>query len=170
MYSAQSKCMMLFLCGLCKSTGSQFIIRSRFTAAVPRLIVGDANFNFFSYFVHSHGFRFLEVWCLTVFASSGHHVLLKSGLQDTLSFKLLKKMCNTVNELTYDHWVRLLILGKRLFCLPGDRSVESAWASPLCSPCRVERRRWANAVRASAIRVIKSNMHVCWIKRRSQST
>ena len=51
----------------------------------------------FSWCVHSHGFWFLQVWCLTVFASTGQCVLLKFGLQDTLSYKVLKNMCNTVN-------------------------------------------------------------------------
>ena len=60
-------------------TQSQFMIRSNFTAAVPGLTVSDLNFNF-SCFVHNHGSCFLRVWCPTVFASSGHCVLLKFGL------------------------------------------------------------------------------------------
>ena len=99
MFSARSKRIMLFLCGLSSRTKSKFMIRSYFTAAVPRLIFSDVNFNFFC-FVHNHRFCFLHVLCATVFASSGHHVLLlKFGLQDTLSHNMLKKKnlkCNTV--------------------------------------------------------------------------
>ena len=59
------------------------MIRNHSPAVVPGLIVSDVNFNF-SCFVHNHGFCFLQVWCPTVFASSGHRVLLNFGLQDTL--------------------------------------------------------------------------------------
>ena len=47
------------------------MIRCHFTAAVPRLIVNDVNFNF-SRFVYKHRFCFLQVWQPTVFASLGH--------------------------------------------------------------------------------------------------
>ena len=43
------------------------------------------------FFAHSHGSCFLQVWCPIVFVSSGHLVLLKIGLQDTLSYKMLQK-------------------------------------------------------------------------------
>ena len=64
-------------------------------AAVPGLIVSDVNFNF-SCFVPNQGFSFFggQVWFPTVFASSGHCVLLKFGLQDTLSYKVLRKIFN----------------------------------------------------------------------------
>ena len=39
----------------------------------------------------------LQVWCLTGFASSEYHVLLKFGLQDTLSYQELKKKVQ--------HWI-----------------------------------------------------------------
>ena len=42
--------------------------------------------------VHNHEFCFLQVWCPTVFASLGHRVQLKFGIQDTLSYKVLKKV------------------------------------------------------------------------------
>ena len=64
-------------------TETRFMIRNHSTAAVPGLTVSDVNFNF-SCIVYNNGFRFLQVWCPTVFASSGHRVLLKSGLQDTV--------------------------------------------------------------------------------------
>ena len=48
-----------------------------------------------SCYVHNHGFCYRQVLCPIVFASSGHCVLLQFGLQDTLSYKVLKKMCNT---------------------------------------------------------------------------
>ena len=42
----------------------------------------------FHVFVHNKRFFFffLQVWCPTVTASPGHHILLKFGLQDTLSY------------------------------------------------------------------------------------
>ena len=61
-----------------------------FKAAAPGLIVSDVNFNF-SCFVHNHRFCFLPVWCPTVFESSRHSVLLKFGLQDTLSYEVIEK-------------------------------------------------------------------------------
>ena len=67
--------------------------------AILGLIVRDVNFNF-SCFVHNHEFCFLQVWCPAVFASSGHRVLLKLGLQDTLSYKVLKK-CATLSTGMY---------------------------------------------------------------------
>ena len=70
------------------------MIRGHFTAAVPGPIVSYVNFTF-SCFVHNHRFCFLQDWCPTVFASSGHRVLLEFGLQDTLSCKLIKK-CATL--------------------------------------------------------------------------
>ena len=72
------------------------MVRSHFPAAVPGLIVSYVKFNF-SCFVHNHRFCFLQVWCPTVFASSEHHVLLKSGPQDTSSCKVLKK-CATLQH------------------------------------------------------------------------
>ena len=72
------------------------MIRSCFTATVPGLIVtlslfvSDVNFNFY-FFLHNRGFCFLQVWCPTGFASLGQRVLLKFGLQDTLSYKVMKK-------------------------------------------------------------------------------
>ena len=83
------------------------MIRSHQMAAVPGLTVSDVNFNF-SCLVHNHGFCFLKVWCPTVYASSGHSVLLTFGLQDTLSHKVIKKMCNTaagqqISMLCSDH-------------------------------------------------------------------
>ena len=85
---------MLFLCRLYSWTESKFTIRGYFAKAVPGLIVSDVNFSF-SWFVHNHGFCFLQVWCPTVFVSSGRRVLFKFGPQDNLSYKVLKKMCNT---------------------------------------------------------------------------
>ena len=72
------------------------MVRSHFMAAVLGLIVSDKNFNF-SCFVHNHRFCFLQVSCLTVFALSGHRVLFKFGLQDTLSYNVLKK-CATLQQ------------------------------------------------------------------------
>ena len=84
-------------------------VRHHFTAAVSGLTVSDVNFNF-SFFGHNHGFCFLQVWCPTVFASSGQYVLLKFGPQDTLSYKVLKHKCNTVRG-------SLLMRRKYLACL-----------------------------------------------------
>ena len=60
-------------------------------ADVSGLIVSGVNFNFFC-FVHNHGFRFLQIWCPIVFASSGHRVLLEFGHHDTLSYKVIKNV------------------------------------------------------------------------------
>ena len=68
MYSAWSK--LIMLCRLYGWTESRFMIRNHSTAAIPGLTVKDVNFNF-SCFVHNR-FCFLQVWCPTVFASSGH--------------------------------------------------------------------------------------------------
>ena len=81
------------LCRLYSWTESRFTIRNHSTVAVPGLIVSDGNFNI-SHFVHNR-FCFLQVWCPTVFASSGHPVPLNFGLKNTLSYCMLKKMCNT---------------------------------------------------------------------------
>ena len=53
------------------------------------------NFNF-SCFVHNHRLCFLQVWCPTVSALLGHHVILRFDLHYTLSYKVIKKMCNAV--------------------------------------------------------------------------
>ena len=92
MHGQSSSCFLLYLffVGLIAEPKSKFMVRSHFTAAVPGLIASDVNFNF-SCFVHNHGFCLLQVRCRTAFASSGYHVLLKFGLQDTLSHKVLKK-------------------------------------------------------------------------------
>ena len=68
-------------------------------AAVSGLTVSDLNFNF-SYFVHNHGRCFLQVWRLTIFASSGFGVLSKFGLQYTLSYEKVLKKCATL-KLTF---------------------------------------------------------------------
>ena len=65
-------------------TESRFMIRNHSTAAVPGLTVSDVNFNI-SCLVHNR-FRFLQVWCPTDFASSGHGVLLNFGPRDSLSY------------------------------------------------------------------------------------
>ena len=66
------------------------MIRNHFTAAVSGLIVSDVNFSF-SCFAHNHGFGLLQVWC-------PYCVLLEFGIQDTLSYKVIRKMCNTDNH------------------------------------------------------------------------
>ena len=63
-YSARSKRIML--CRLYSWTECKFVVRNHSTAAVLGLIVGDVNFNFLC-FVHSARFRFLQVWCHSVF-------------------------------------------------------------------------------------------------------
>ena len=65
LHSQSASCFVGFLCDKTPLYGSQ------------GLIFSDVNFNF-SYFVHSRGFCFLQVWCPTVLASSGQHVLLIS--------------------------------------------------------------------------------------------
>ena len=90
MYSALSKRIMPFLCRLSSWTESKFIIRSHFMAAVSGLIVSGVNFNFFC-FVHNCGFCFLQVWCPTVFASSGHRILLKFESPGHFEYKMIKK-------------------------------------------------------------------------------
>ena len=101
MSSAWSKRIMFFPCRLYCWTESKFKIRNHFTAAVSWLIVSDVNFNF-SCFGHNHGFCFLQVWRPTVFASTKRCVLLKFGLQDTLSYKVIKT-CATllINEIMF---------------------------------------------------------------------
>ena len=79
------------LCRLYSWNKNRFMIGHHSTAAVPGLAVSDVNFNFSS-FVHNHGFCFLQVWCPTVFVSSGHRVLLNVGLWDTLFYYVLKKL------------------------------------------------------------------------------
>ena len=65
--------------------------------------------------VDNHGFCFLQVWCPTVFASSGHHVLLNlvlttrpfssKELDHTFIIKLLPRSCCHFNfGLTCDHF------------------------------------------------------------------
>ena len=49
------------------------------------LTIFVTNINFSS-IIHNHRFCSLQVWCPIVFASSGHHVLLKFGLQGTLFY------------------------------------------------------------------------------------
>ena len=51
-------------------TRSSFMMRTHSTAAVSGMITSDVNFTF-SWFIHNHGFCFLQVWCPTLFASSG---------------------------------------------------------------------------------------------------
>ena len=103
MNGAWAKCIMLLLCRLYSWTKSKFtMIRSYFTAAVPGLIVSDVNFNF-SCFVHNNRFCFLQVWCSTAFASSGHNVLLKLGLQDTVSYKVTKNCAALKTTHTYTY-------------------------------------------------------------------
>ena len=81
------------------------MIRNHCTAAVPGLIISDVNFNF-SCFIHNHGLCVLHVWHPIVFASSGHVVQLKFGLQDTLSYKVPTN-CATQQPQTYIHIDRL---------------------------------------------------------------
>ena len=91
-WSEESGHVLITPCTFYSWTESSFKIRNHSRAAVPGLmIVSGVNFTF-SCFVHKHRFCFLRVWCSTDFASSGHPVLLKFGLQDTLSLKVLKNV------------------------------------------------------------------------------
>ena len=102
MYGAQSK--LIKLRRLFSWTESNFMIRNHSTAAVQGLIISDVNF-YFSCFVHNHRSCFLPVWCPIVFASLGHHVLLKSDPQDTLSQKMLKNVqCCTCLTKIFEAW------------------------------------------------------------------
>ena len=58
-------------------------------------IISDVNLNFPCSQPQIFFFFFLPIWYPIVFASSGHYALSQFGLQDTLSYKVLKKMCNT---------------------------------------------------------------------------
>ena len=86
------------------------MIRSHSAAAVSGIIVSDVNFNF-SCFVHNSGFCFLQVWCPTVFVSSGHHVLLNFGIQDTLSYNVLKQCATLSNKRSVTAQVMVVIKG-----------------------------------------------------------
>ena len=66
------------------------MIRHHSAADVPGLFVSDVNFSF-SCFVHNDGFCFLQVGWPTVFASPSPCVPLTFGLQDALSYQVLKK-------------------------------------------------------------------------------
>ena len=71
------------------------MIRNHTKAAIPGLTVKDVNFDF-SCFVHNNGILFSASpvsYCF--FVSSGQHVPLNFGLQDTLSYEVLKK-CATL--------------------------------------------------------------------------
>ena len=47
-----------------------------------------------------HRLCFLQVWCPVVFALSSHCVLLRFGLQDTLSYKVLKNVQHSTHNLS----------------------------------------------------------------------
>ena len=84
------------------------MIRNHTKAAVPRLTVKDVNFDF-SCFVHNNGILFSASpvsYCFCV--SSGQLVPLNFGLQDTLPYKVLKKMCNSVSIQLF-HFNRKLV-------------------------------------------------------------
>ena len=92
-------------------------------AAVQGLIVNEVNFNF-SCFVHNNGFCFLHIWFPTLLASSGRRVLLKFGLQNTSSYKVLKKMCNAATA-----WETTNVSpGERMLCWPEVMSIKSVVA------------------------------------------
>ena len=97
MYSAESQRTML--CRLYSWTESRFMVRNHSAAAVLGLSLSDVNFNI-SCFVHNNGFCFLQVWCPTVSASSGHRVPLNFGLHDTLSTRCSKNV---------QHWLYMCI-------------------------------------------------------------
>ena len=99
MYGARSKHIML--CRLYSWTESKFMTRNHSTAAVPELTVSGVNFNFFL-FSHNHEFYYLQTWCPTVPASSGHQIIIKFYLQDILSSKVLKQ-CVTLTLLECLH-------------------------------------------------------------------
>ena len=73
------------------------MVSSHITAPIQGLIVSDVNFNF-SCFVHHHVFCFLQVWCPAVFASLGLLVILKFDLQDTVSYKVIKKFATLLSK------------------------------------------------------------------------
>ena len=91
-----SKCIML--CRLYNWTKSRFMIRNHFTAAVSGLIVSDVNLNF-SCFVHNvQRILFsasLVSLCFCIIRTLFECVLSNFGLQDTLSYQVLKK-CATL--------------------------------------------------------------------------
>ena len=66
------------------------MIRNRCTIAVSYV-----NFKI-SCLVHNNRFCFLQVWCPTVFARSGRCVMLNFGLQDTLSYEVVKKRATLI--------------------------------------------------------------------------
>ena len=96
--SAQSKHVTPCTCRLWSWTESHFMIKNYTMMASPGLIISNMNFNI-SCIVHKHRFCFLQVWCPTVFASSGH-VSQNCCLQDILSCKVLKK-CERLCALLY---------------------------------------------------------------------
>ena len=88
-HSAWFKHVMLCRLYTYSCTESNFMIRNLHMAAVPGLIVSDVNCNF--PYVHNHWLFFsasLEFYC---FAYRGHCVLLKLGLQNTLTYEVLKR-------------------------------------------------------------------------------
>ena len=57
--------------------------------AAVKALIRNAHFKFnLSSFVQNSGFCFLQVWCLIVSESSGHHVLLTFGIQDLSPYKV----------------------------------------------------------------------------------
>ena len=90
MHSAQSTCTLLGR--LYSWTDSKFRIRTHFYGSLYQDWLSVMWTSTFSCFVDNHGFCFLrKSWCPNDLTSSGQHVLLKSGLQDSLSYKLLKR-------------------------------------------------------------------------------
>ena len=79
------------------------MIRNHSMAAVPGPTVGDVNFCS-PYFVHIHGYCFLQFWCPTVFISPGPCILLKFSRHDTLSYDVLKKkVLHCTHKHTHTH-------------------------------------------------------------------
>ena len=131
-YSAKSKHIMLFLCRLFSWT--EITIRSHFTAAVLRLIDSYVNFDFSCSLSVMWTSPFpvlftMKVWCPTVFASLEHHVLLKFGLQNTLSYSI---RCSK----NVQHCLRLKKMKKKMKkdegeCTEKEKNLEQKWLPTL---------------------------------------
>ena len=111
-YCMVKSALCFFFVGSIAETENKFMIRSHFTAAAPGLSQWCELQLFLFYSIHNHWFCFLQVWC-PVFASLGHRILLKFGLQDTLLYKVLKKNVQ--------------------YCLtPSSREYQVSTSEPIC--------------------------------------
>ena len=108
------------------------MMRGHFTAVVSGPIVNDMNFNF-SCFVHNPALCFLQVWCPTVFASSGQSVLLNL-VCSTLSYKVLKRgaMLQLFNIVHVRQYSSGLLRHLYVFTLPKSTEEDASQRTAFC--------------------------------------